>query len=822
MVSHLRIALVCAVMLVVSTLGMHRMERPVAMTDEVHLPRVQAAFTIQVGLHRASAALGGWIALKDEELRAARALAWEEEIRPSLATLGELARLEQSPIHIERQAELEKMLGRLADLQQWTEEVAAKPGNEPARLVLIEELRPLAEEFRGHIDALLDAQTAGGGVTGSAGIADLLALQLALAKSDAALGRFVIESNPADEAEYRTQWASAAESYDGILAAAANGPAPQALLDEVAVCFDRYGGLAESVIESRKSPRSNVAWNTVETKLQPLELAIAGMLEEITGNEAAIVRSLVSEVSSSARFMTVGMVVMLSLMIVIALFLSYSGARQLSAPITMLADAARHLAQGEFRESIKERGAREIRNLIAAFNKMHEAIRRSHANLREMAYTDALTGLANRKAFNDRIGGLPYRSQRETRCKAVAMVDLDHFKEINDSMGHDAGDYLIAEFATRLQSSLRDGDLAARVGGDEFAVLLSSLASPEDAEEVMRRVQAEATRPLEHNWQTLHPSCTIGIAVAEAGDEDAGELLKNADLALYEAKQHKRGTIRVYAESMRRSIARARLIGKTVSEHPFEEVFAIHYQPYFELASGRVTGLEALLRWRHSVCEPCRPDEFIPVLEHSGAIEAVTRSTLMDSCRQLERWHALTGDPGLCVSVNISASLLAERNLPDMVHQAVTEAGVPRERLFLEVTETSAMEDPERSLRIMQELERLGVHFAIDDFGTGHSSLAYLKRMPLSILKIDRGFVAGMLENEADARIVEATIRLSHALGLEVIAEGIETREQAAALATLGCDLGQGFLFARPRPAAEIDNLLLSRGGTAPHLKAVN
>jgi diguanylate cyclase (GGDEF)-like protein/PAS domain S-box-containing protein len=426
--------------------------------------------------------------------------------------------------------------------------------------------------------------------------------------------------------------------------------------------------------------------------------------------------------------------------------------------------------------------------------------------LSQQAFHDALTGLPNRALFQDRLDqALRQRGQNV----GLLFVDLDHFKVVNDSLGHEAGDQLLREVAQRLAGCLRDGDTLARLGGDEFTVLMPDLADPNDAELVATRIERRLEPPFELPGQSVFVTASIGIATGAAQHDRSEALLRDADAAMYEAKARGRSGHAVFDPTMHaRAVARLAIetdLRKAIDHDQLE----LHYQPIMWLDGRQIVGLEALVRWRRPDGSLVPPGEFIPIAEETGLIRSIGRWVLHEACRQLARWRAeLPQAAALSMSVNVSARQLQDASIVEDVESALRETGVDPGSLILELTESAVVENIEGAAATLQKLKWMSVQLAMDDFGTGYSSLSSLSRLPLDILKIDQSFVA-QLDQDAEGRaIVYAIVSLATALGVRVTGEGIETASQLATLLELDCDHGQGFLLARPAPADEVAALL--------------
>ncbi|MFL6696303.1 MAG: putative bifunctional diguanylate cyclase/phosphodiesterase, partial [Vitreoscilla sp.] len=427
------------------------------------------------------------------------------------------------------------------------------------------------------------------------------------------------------------------------------------------------------------------------------------------------------------------------------------------------------------------------------------------------AYHDSLTGLPNRTMLMDRLGQALAQAQRLDQQAAVLFIDLDRFKLVNDSLGHPVGDRLLQEIARRLRATLRDADTVARVGGDEFQVVVCNVGGATGAARIAEKLMRTLGEPFTLEGQELHVTASLGVSLFTR-DGDSGELLlKYADIALYEAKGEGRNAYRFFSPEMNaQAHGRLRLendLRRAVERHELE----LHYQPQLDLATGEVCAVEALVRWRHPVRGLVLPNAFIPMAEETGLVLGIGEWVLNEACRQVAEWQregAADNVTPLRVAVNISARQLQRAGLDAAVRRALSLSGLPAGCLELEITESSVMLDPLHAQSVLQSLRDLGVLLSIDDFGTGYSSLAYLKRLPLDRLKIDRSFIGGIPADSDDAAIVETIIVMTHKLGLRVIAEGVETLEQRLQLVRQGCDEMQGFLLAHPVPADELPPLL--------------
>ena len=444
---------------------------------------------------------------------------------------------------------------------------------------------------------------------------------------------------------------------------------------------------------------------------------------------------------------------------------------------------------------------------VTAFIRDVTERRRLEADLRHQATHDALTHLPNRVLFQDRLTQAMVQARRHDRLVAVILLDLDNFKAINDGWGHNYGDLLLGDAARRLTAVLRPDDTVARMGGDEFVLLLSDLGHVEDVGQVADKIIRVFAEPFRIGENEVFISASLGITVFPSDGEDVTTLLRNADVAMYRAKSEGRGGIRYYTPDLNTRM-RENLLLQTYLRRAVEEgQLQLHYQPQIEIATNRICGVEALLRWHHEELGEVSPARFIPVAEANGLVVPIGGWVLNTACRQIKAWQ----DAGVPtrVAVNLSAHQFRYGNLVDVVKAALAESGASPDMLELELTESALMDDPKAAAQVLADLENLGVTIAIDDFGTGYSSLAYLKMFPIHKLKIDRSFVKDVARDPDDAAIVRGLVGLAHSLGMRVIAEGVEIESQRDTLAGLDCDEYQGWLHSRAVPAEECFRMLI-------------
>jgi diguanylate cyclase (GGDEF)-like protein len=427
---------------------------------------------------------------------------------------------------------------------------------------------------------------------------------------------------------------------------------------------------------------------------------------------------------------------------------------------------------------------------------------RAEERARVLAFHDALTGLPNRLLFNDRLKLALSQADRHHRKLAVLFVDLDRFKLINDSLGHSLGDILLRQVADRLITTVRHSDTVARLGGDEFTLLLPELHGPEDAARTARKILRTIRKPFSLEGREVFATPSIGIAMFPEDGEDVDTLLKNADTAMYRAKDEGRDNFQLYTSAMNvHALKRLSLESGLRRALPNREL-RLWYQPVVNLADGEIHGFEALLRWQHPMLGLVPPSEFVPVAEATGLIVPIGPWVLRTACEQVRAWQETSQRP-LSVAVNLSARQFEQSDLTEQITRALDDTGLPPESLELEIVESSAMRNAESAIKTLAQIKSTGVRISIDDFGVGYSSLSYLRRLPIDTLKIDRSFVRDITIDPGDAAIVTAVVGLARTLKLRVVAEGVETREQLDFLRRQGCDRMQGFLMSAPLPPAD-------------------
>jgi diguanylate cyclase (GGDEF)-like protein/PAS domain S-box-containing protein len=495
-----------------------------------------------------------------------------------------------------------------------------------------------------------------------------------------------------------------------------------------------------------------------------------------------------------------------------AFMMAFGSARSTDGPVsTILRDrAGRGFPVEVSRVTVEQDGSRCVKAFVRDVSEQRDL----EAQLTKQALTDSLTGLPNRALLRDRLETAVARLDRKPGVAAVMMIDLDRFKVVNDSLGHDSGDEMLRIIAERIRSVIRVGDTVGRVGGDEFVVVAEDFDDTSDVVFLAGRVIEMISAPLTLGALELHPSASIGLAVTTDPGTSAEKLLRDADLSMYRAKERGGGCAELFDDDLyAKALARLELEAELRRAIDGEQL-RVYYQPVV-LFDGVVTGFEALVRWEHPVRGLISPADFIPLAEETGLVIPLGAWVLAKAARQVASWQQ-TINPDLQLSVNLSSRQLSDPDLPQVVQQILEDSGLAPSALCLELTETALIEDPVSAERHLGELNALGVRIAVDDFGTGYSSLIYVRKFPVQVLKLDRLFVAGLGESAEDETIAGSVIHLAHELGLEAVAEGVETIGQLNALNTLGCDFAQGFYWSKPRPPEEIEQVLLEGRSLAP------
>ncbi len=478
----------------------------------------------------------------------------------------------------------------------------------------------------------------------------------------------------------------------------------------------------------------------------------------------------------------------------------YFTARRITTPLRVLTGSARRLERGDYGAEVRVSSQDEIGELAQSFETMRQAIQAREGEIRRLAYQDALTDLPNREQFRHDLRQAILRARNEDSPCAIMLLDMDRFKHVNDVLGHRFGDRLLRAVAERLrEEALHEGDILARLSGDEFGILLAR-ADAKDAKVVAERVQRSFERPITLDDHTVDLGAGVGIASCPDHGLEADSLLSRAEIAMYAAKQHKSGTV-VYQPGLDSTSEESLTLLSELRYAVDHEQLRLFLQPKINLRTGLVVGAEALVRWEHPTRGLVPPLRFIPFAEQTGFIRVLT-AWMLEQSALMSSLLAADGQP-MKLSVNLSTRDLMDQELPNKLEKLLSLHAVDASTLILEITESAIMDDPERALGTLNRLHAMGLKLSIDDFGTGYSSLAYLKRLPVDELKIDKSFVMNMESDLQDAKIVRSTVDLAHNLGLTVVAEGVENAKSWKLLAGLACDEVQGYLIARPMPASQ-------------------
>lgn len=597
----------------------------------------------------------------------------------------------------------------------------------------------------------------------------------------------------------------------------------------VVAIADPAGNIFATTIPSLKhKPLSTLGWGDIDKRLDASNGALIRAKGDDLGNAefarrasmgnakgTIYVRLNLVPMLETVRAAAWGLVVWLIAVVIVAtLMVSLVLQRVLVSPIEALRDFADQRGTGPLRfvKGSRDEIALIAERLLEAFN----ATNSNEERLADLAHTDGLTGLGNRTLFKTQLTHEIARAAENNQFLGVMILNLDSFKMINDSLGHDVGDIILQRTADILRGCQRPGDTVARLGADEFGVILTGLGAHSDTTDTAARFIRAVGTPFRAGGHELHQSACVGLTIYPQDGRDADVLLKNADLALSRAKQEGSGACVLYRHELHLRAMERNSIERDLRAALAQKQFVLYYQPKVDIMTGQIKGAEALIRWLHPERGLIPPDVFIPVAERCGIISDVTRWVLDEACRQNRLWQ----DQGLHhidVAVNVSAVDLRRADLTDMVANTLVSRGLSPQYLELEVTESMVMRDVDAVIGTLRRLRSLGVGIGIDDFGTGYSSLAYLKRFPVKRLKIDRSFISDIADGRSGKIIPKVIIDLAHALGVEVLAEGVESIEQLQTLRQLGCDEAQGYFLGRPMPASEFAEFLArAEGGIHP------
>ncbi|NIJ68399.1 GGDEF domain-containing phosphodiesterase [Xanthomonas sp. 60] len=536
-------------------------------------------------------------------------------------------------------------------------------------------------------------------------------------------------------------------------------------------------------------------------------------LDEVQALEADASRTLAQRLDQVATRHLGWLLLMLGLLVAIGAMVIIYVQRTLVAPIRGLALAARQIEAGDYHVPVRENLRHdEVGELVREFARMRDAIARHDREVRRMAYTDALTGLTNRLAFREALDHRLASARVSGRQLGLLFADMDDFKRVNDSLGHEAGDEALLQFAQRISAAVQQAGgeeaLLARFGGDEFVILVGAGDVPAQARTLAERLVHDLGKPLNVQGKELFLGSSIGVTLFPDDAADASTLLKNGDIAMYQAKMAGKNCYRYYSRAMDHAVERRVHMEQELRGAWERGELRLAYQPIFRTRDRRMVGVETLLRWQHPTLGTIPPSVFIEVAEKSGLIEVIGPKVLRAACREAAQWPASREGEHLFVSVNVSPRQLRGGELPELVAQCLQDTGLPASRLHIELTETAVIGDEMVAAQLLDKLHRTGVKVWLDDFGTGFSGLSHLRQVPVDGVKIDKSFVADMQRDPDDLALTTAIIAMAHALGITVVAEGIEQEVQFDLLAQRGCDLGQGYWLSRPVTATAIVQML--------------
>jgi diguanylate cyclase (GGDEF)-like protein len=572
-----------------------------------------------------------------------------------------------------------------------------------------------------------------------------------------------------------------------------------------ATAIDIWAAADAELLELDRHARAihdGIASGQAEAGQQALLLRLDQINEHLTRLEEAFSISF-GEGARFVQHVLTALVLLCGLILLAAgLSLSWWITRGIRAGIERLRMGALRVSEGDLDCRIEVRGRDELGELAEVFNDMVERRRSAEALIQHNAHHDALTGLPNRTLLLDRLEMAMRLARRGGDQVALLLLDLDHFKRINDTLGHHVGDGLLLAVSRQLQGCVRDVDTVARLGGDEFVVVLSGVRSREDLSPILAKIAQAVVAPVTVEGHELVIAPSIGGCLYPADGADTTSLLKHADIAMYHAKAAGRGTMQWFNAAMLEETREKLALGFALRRAIDQRELRIHYQPQVSLRSGKVIGMEALLRWRHPEHGEISPTRFVTIAEETGQILQLGDWVLRNACRDCVRMQKTGGRP-LVLAVNVSPRQFRQPDLVERVQEALRDSGLDPAHLELEITETLLMDNPEENAETLRRLRALGIAVAIDDFGTGYSSLSYLTRFPIDKIKIDHSFVRDLATDSADAAVINAIIAMAHSLNIRVIAEGVENDAQKRYLNLRGCDEAQGFLYSAAVPAEQ-------------------
>jgi diguanylate cyclase (GGDEF)-like protein len=624
------------------------------------------------------------------------------------------------------------------------------------------------------------------------------------------LGSFELATLPVQEEGIRTLFAAFQEQFQALESLAAEdrlGFEIAMALEDLRRGVEQWYGGFEYVRELHATDRWRADAIIMREQIAPGVDAINAELLRIEQALAMAMSADVQSIAAASSRLAFSLWLVAGLAILFVILLLTTTDRLVLRPIAAVTRSLKAEALGKSGVPMPVSRTVETRDLVEAFGEMQLQVRLREAELEYRALHDSLTTLPNRTLLLERIEHDMRLAHRQGGHLGLLMIDLDRFKEVNDTLGHQVGDALLVEVGNRLQGALRDTDTVARLGGDEFAVLLPG-ASREDVMQASTKLLDVFKHPVQLNGMEVYVAASIGAAIYPEHGTQPQTLMQHADVAMYMAKREQRGLALYDPSEDQYTIARLALT-TDLRQAVEQSQMTLHYQPVLSLATGEVISVEALLRWHHPDHGQVTPELVIELAEQTGLIGPLTYGVIDKALAQTARWRQQ--DLPLNISINLSMHNLHDPDLSRRVGEALKQHGIPGECLTLEVTETAMMSNPRRALTAMKELDKLGIRLAVDDFGTGFSSLSYLKSLPVDVLKIDKSFVMGLDRDKSDQAIVQATLSLGHSLGLEVVAEGVETRQSWNFLRNHGCDAAQGYHMSKPLPDGELEIWLKSR-----------
>ncbi|WP_018955044.1 putative bifunctional diguanylate cyclase/phosphodiesterase [Thioalkalivibrio sulfidiphilus] len=633
------------------------------------------------------------------------------------------------------------------------------------------------------------------------------------------LGSFELATMPVQEQGIRTLHAAFLEQFQVLELLAAEGRLGfeiTAAMEDLRRGVEQWYGGFEYVAELHATDRWRTDAIVMREQVAPSVDAINAQLLRLERALATAMSADVQAIAAASSRLAFSLWLVAGLTILFVILLLTTTDRLVLRPIAAVTRALKAEAMGKSGVPMPFSRTVETRDLVEAFGEMHRQVRLREAELEYRALHDSLTTLPNRTLLLERIEHDMRLAHRQGGQLGLLMIDLDRFKEVNDTLGHQVGDALLVEVGNRLQTALRETDTVARLGGDEFAVLLPG-AGREDVIQAAGKLQDVFKHPVQLNGMEIYVAASIGAAIYPDHGTQPQTLMQHADVAMYMAKRGQRGVALYDPAEDQYTIARLALM-TDLRQAVEQGELTLHYQPVLSLATGELVSAEALLRWSHPEHGQVAPELVIELAEQTGLIGPLTYGVIDKALTQAARWRqqGLT----LNISINLSMHNLHDADLTRRVNEALQQHGIPGECLTLEVTETAMMANPRRAQTALRELDNLGIRLAVDDFGTGFSSLSYLKSLPVDVLKIDKSFVMGLDRDKSDQAIVQATLSLGHSLGLEVVAEGVETRHTWSFLRDHGCDAAQGYHMSKPLPAEELQDWVKSRKFERPSTAA--